>query len=376
MRKSGTVPSDTPRPGRWVALWGVLAAAVVSVLIFLAPADQPHNASSCPPNPSAGLVVFVADLRKPLAAGRSTLPGVLLGGVADRLPPETELRIYSLSAQAATPLQPVGRLCIGSAPFALVDQPTVCGPAPPKRSATGEPTHCDELRAARQRLNELAASTPDRPVDSAFLVEAIDEARREFTPLRQPGSLYLVSDMMQHAAWFSHLDTPPDAWDVEMILAAVSGDRDTQPVPLDANLAVQVFYLPRAGSTASQPLRDMHQRQWRRHFAAHGFLVAFDDQPTMSDYAFAPATGGAARFVRRARTATSPDTVGEAADQAGPHVEGARAHLQEVLDRVASQRDEIADRQAALLAEEKALREAVEMVRDEIKRLKTPSQSD
>ena len=83
-----------------------------------------------------------------------------------------------------------------------------------------------------------------------------------------------------------------------------------------------------------------------------------------------------ARFVRPVLPATLPGTDDEAAEQAEPHVERARSHLREVLDRVADQRDEAAARQAALLAEEEVLRKQVATERDEIERLKVPTRSD
>ena len=127
----------------------------------------------------------------------------------------------------------------------------------------------------RSRIDALALSAPGTVTDG-YLVEALDEVRQDFADGDVPTSLYVFSDMMQHAKWYSHLDAGPEQWDFEAFAQARAAElaasgREEHPAD---GLAVKVFYVPRIGTTDQEPVRLAHQGFWTRHL--DGAEAAFE----------------------------------------------------------------------------------------------------
>ena len=97
------------------------------------------------------------------------------------------------------------------------------------------------------RLDGLVIQQRDAPVANAYLVEAIEDTILEFAEFSGRRSLYIFSDMMQHATWHSQ----PEGG----VEYGGSGDpRDAQislfPLPHAVDdLRVKIFYVPRRGVT-------------------------------------------------------------------------------------------------------------------------------
>lgn len=58
------------------------------------------------------------------------------------------------------------------------------------------------------------------PVENAFLVEAIEEIGFALAAVAGPKSLYVVSDMLAHADWYSHIELGWESWDFASYVAA------------------------------------------------------------------------------------------------------------------------------------------------------------
>ena len=327
----------------------------------------------CPDSPKAGLALFLFDLRKPLHANWITRPGVRLRETALALRPGSELRVYTVAAQRAAPLTRVERLCkpTARAQTPESDPPSSCDAW--LLAADVDHRHalfCQRLGALQSRIDQLAAQLPAEPLQSALLIEAIEEARIELADHAGPRSFHVFSDMMQHAAWYSHLDTAPQNWDFQ----AFDQRRRKQVSPPVATHAAsafptQVFYVPRHGSTASATERAAHQVFWREYFTAAGMSVAFHDEPTMPAYAAIPhaeSLGSLARLaaererLRRAH-ATHQSTLAR--------VETARSDLAQARRQAAGERRESALRLVELQDEEARERQLVASARAEIARL-------
>lgn len=236
---------------------------------------------------TTGLAVLLFDFTKPLAGDGQVDPGAILRESALALPAGTELRIYTLSGQPAVPLAEAGRLCKPSGATPGDTDRLDCAAL---RSAHGS-AFCARLGDIQRQVAELADATPELPVPSAHLVEAIDDVRLLFAGHPGAGhrSFHVVSDMIQHAAWYSHL--APDGSlrldpfdDLRAQHDPVSGTE-----PPDANgVPAEVFYLPRQGLTEPLDRRKAHQALWQQYFASAGMPVVFTDASAMPRYLAAP----------------------------------------------------------------------------------------
>lgn len=293
------------RPGLGRLRWYVpLLLVLLPVLIFLgmrvqgtldAPplADDACSAAS----EVARRAVYLLDLRKPVDEAYAALPGRLLDDVTMDLQADTELAVYSLSPYPEAPRTLLGRLC---KPYddgdlevqAAKDQRNGirdCDDLPAQMPAalrTGARLFCQQRNVLRRRIDLLVAERRGKAATDAYLVEAFEETSRDFAAASVPASLYVFSDMMQHARWYSHLDVPPDEWDFGAFVAARESEELAAEPPArpSADVPVKVFYVARTGVTDNPQWRLRHKGFWQSYFeAAEQF--GFEDQPTMTGYA-------------------------------------------------------------------------------------------
>ena len=298
-------PSHRPagarkRGGRIWPPIALLAAAVGGLALFLTlnPPDEPQwDADMCPIDGSvAHRAAYLIDARKPLDADLAELPGRLLERVTLDLAAGTELGIYTLGPRADTPRQSIGRICkpYGNADLqvaAAKDQRAAvrdCGDLPSQIStelrevATG---FCSRRAALRSRIDAVAMPEMGEPLGHAHLAEAIEETLHGGAAGPGAAAVYVFSDMMQHADWYSHVDAGPAGWRIEDV------DRPS-PAPgspargFRADQRVTVFYLPRTGTTDEPGTELLHKRFWRA--LLDPAQVTFHNQPPSLGYASPP----------------------------------------------------------------------------------------
>ena len=265
-------------------------------------ADVPRDGDLCPVDDRAiaGSVSLLVDFRKPLEADRVSLLGELVEEITRQLEKDHELQIFTLTASSAAPRAPVGRLC---KPYRNADLQVK-----EAKDQRGTARDCDDLPAQladhvrnsagrfcarrtvlQQRLGGLYRRPwrSDRPVESAYLVEAIEDMRLEMAEHTGGRALYLFSDMMQHAGWWSHLDLGWTDWKFSTFSElldeqgwAIDGRRASE------DMSVEVFYVPRENLTDQPRAQAMHQQFWEHYFS--GSRVVFHNQPPMVGYEFVP----------------------------------------------------------------------------------------
>ena len=268
--------------------------AVVGLMLFIdAPKDElAVDQDLCPSGADelSGRAVFLLDLRKPLDFEHASLPGALLREVAMELDVNAELQVFALAGTAAAPRISLDHTC---KPY---DDAELAG------GGTAQRRDCDDLSAAlspsirdkasrfcawrdalRSRLDGLVIRQSDAPVANAYLVEAIEDTILEFAEFSGRRSLYIFSDMMQHATWYSQPEGGVEYGD--------SGDaRGSQisyfPLPRAVDdLRVKIFYVPRRGVTEDPQIKAEHKDFWRDYFADFsGTDIEFEDQPAMVAY--------------------------------------------------------------------------------------------
>ena len=298
-----------PSPATWRRRARVAAAlvpigAVFAAAVFFAPqnpaqgdtADVVRDGDFCPVDGSriAGSATYLLDLAKPLADAKT--PGRLLRDVTRELGADVELRVFALAADANAPRELVDRLCKPYHEAAIRSQAAKdkgrrdCDDLPAQLSvalrdrASG---FCVRRNALAARIGQLAANSP-RQVNDAYLLEAIEETARALARRPNPRKLYIFSDMIQHAAWYSHVDLPWPGWN----FAAFSLLASPGEAPLESgvfervpNLDVTVFYPIRRGRTEPLRPRHAHQTFWRSYFReVRGTEVAFRQLPLAPRY--------------------------------------------------------------------------------------------
>ena len=244
--------------------------------------------------------VFLMDLRKPLGDTHRSLPGSLLRDVTFDLEAGTELRVLDLTGDLAMPTRLVGRLC---KPFdnSELTVPGGVGQLAVAHDCGDLPVGLDDVvrdRATRfcalrqdlrQRIDDIARR-PDAPVTNAYLMEAIEDA--SLTLADRPGqrALYVFSDMMQHAAWYSHLELGEEGWsfedftDLRLRESTLVGAAGTAP-----EVRVHVLYAPRESLTEEPSAELAHKQFWHGFFAGHD--LTFRDLPVLPAYEAAPLIG-------------------------------------------------------------------------------------
>lgn len=249
-----------------------------------------------------GHAVFLMDLRKPLGYAHQSLPGALLRDVTLDLEAGTELRVHSLSDDLAMPTRLVGRLC---KPYGNTELN-----APGGAGQLGVARDCDDLpsglddgvrdravrfcalrRDLRRRIDAIARRPNDGPVSSAYLMEAIEDTSLALADRVGQRALYVFSDMMQHAAWYSHPELGEDGWSFEDF-TDLRHDESTLvgETARTAGMRVQVFYAPRRALTDEPSTELAHKRFWQSYFAANrltfknvAVLPTYEVEPRMSN---------------------------------------------------------------------------------------------
>lgn len=254
------------------------------------------DADLCPLDeaPPTARAAFLIDLRKPLGSS-GPRPGDLLREVTREIGRGTELMVYTLAASGQAARQRVGRLCKPYAQADLqvegakdqragerdCDDPPAQLPADIRDNAR---QFCELRERLASQLNELAAPQAKEPVEDAYLVEAFEDVRLEFAEFQGERLLYVFSDMLQHADWYSHLDLEWNDWRYPTFAEALEERNWVRSLPeTQAGVRVEVFYAPREGRTDQPRVKALHQEFWRRYF--DDAEVAYREQPAAKPYA-------------------------------------------------------------------------------------------
>ena len=310
LRQDAQSPSMATRRSRVlgkVGLWSLLVlAGALGLVVTLAMQVQdglqePTVADACQGEDAAGAghAVFLIDLQKPLAPGHATLPGKLLNEVTLALAGRTELKVYALADYAEAPRMLLGRLCkpYGNGELAVgtaKDQDAAtrdCDDLPaqiPSSVRDSAKRFCQQRDALAGRIDALAVQARSASVDNAYLVEALEDTARDFDRFAGPRSLYVFSDMMQHADWFSHLDTPWNDWN----FARFAGLREARAALAGASprpsgeLHATIFYLARKDVTEHPRQRLVHRQFWEAYLEPAE--TVFVDQAPVLQYSGVP----------------------------------------------------------------------------------------
>ena len=290
------------RPRLWVLLLAAFAAlAAVYFLLFGKDRAKPELAldedlCAVDAGQITGSATLLLDLSKPFGDGLR--PGALLRSLSRSLDAGTELRAFAVTGNPASPRRFLARLC---KPFtdaelsiqAAKDQREAwrdCNdlPAqlPPQLRSLAE-GFCARRDALAGRISRLAQALQPPAVANAYLIEAIEESKQEFGERPRPWTLHLFSDMLQHAAWYSHLDLDWTQWrfaEFEPLRGARSPSWPTWSTASEPH--VNILYTPRVGLTAAARPKRAHQGFWLAYFG--NAEVVFQEQAAQPAYAAAP----------------------------------------------------------------------------------------
>lgn len=374
---------------RWWSL-AVLApvVAIAAAVVFEArdPLADAQAVDVCHAG-EGGRAVLLLDLRKPLGPLQSALPGDVLRTVSHGLAAHTELEVYALAGYAEAPRMLLGRLCkpYGNDELAVTaakdgdaaqrdcdDLPAQI-PSVLRRDAKA---FCREREALAGRADALASARPRGTVDNAYLVEALDDTARDLAHFDGPRSLHVLSDMMQHAKWFSHLDMPWDSWDFERVLTRRAEQAGRGGAAWTPGLAVEttVHYLTRRGATDHPEQREAHRAFWTAYFA--DAPLAFVDQPGLLEYAAERLVEVPSAALLIAQERERVRHARAELDQGRAELDRAQAELarrQEALEagraQLAAQRQQWESSESALRREQELLREQRDALASERARL-------
>ena len=341
--------------GRLVAILPLAALALAGGAYLFLASRAPDRETAldddlCPTEDGriAGSATLLLDLRKPLREARP--PETLLRGISQDMGADTELRVYALGADPSAPRQLLGRLCkpYDNADLAIEtakDQRQAlrdCDDLPaqiPQRLREAASRFCAGRDVLQERIRRLSERSPFEPVSDAYLMEALTETRREFAGRPQPWKLYLHSDMLQHAPWYSQLDLDWTRW-----RSGYDALDDALPPwnpPGPAGLAVTIHYLPRQNSTEPTRPRRLHQEFWRHWL--QGADLAFRDEPPLPAYPFLPLMDLSSK---------------EQEEAPGPSpLDSERQKTEQLLERMAQAREELEAQQAREAQDEQARRQ-------------------
>lgn len=358
------------RRGNYLLGGLVLAAAIGLggyVVLSMRTGDALPDTGLCD-RETAGLAVLLFDFTKPLRGEGppGPMPGAILRESALALPAGTELRIYTLSGQPAGPLAEEGRLCKPSG-AAQGDADRLDCAALSDRNADGS-TFCARLDAMQRRVDEFADAVPELPVPRAHLIEAIEDVRLMFAGRPGTGhrSFHILSDMIQHAAWYSHV--APDG----SLRLGPFDDLQARQHPIgDAprhtyGFAAEVIYVPRRGWTEPTDRRKAHQRLWRQYFASAGMAVVFRDTAAMPRYPLAPPADRVTSLTPLLRQRELLRREQEQSERILTQVEAQSAELEQARRRAATDDSAAEALMEGLLAEEAEERRAIAAERTEI----------
>ena len=301
----------------------------------------------------AGRTAFLVDLAKPLHSDLGRDIGALLRDVSSDLAKGTELRVFALMDDPAKPRVLLARFCkpYDNADLQLetakdrTDSLRDCDDLPAQLTdsvRTAAKRFCD-LRAALQAdIDTLAQRRQESLVTGSWLVEAFETTRREFMSYSGPHKLYVYSDMLQHAKWYSQLDLDWTNWRSEDFEIDVRAEDPNPSPPQLTGLQVNVFYTPRQELTALPRLRRIHQQLWQRYFAPAS--VTFEEQPMLPSYSAVPLMDVPSDAERVAREQRRLDQEIEATKRLLAQIEAERAALERGRDQ--QQRDAAAEQTA------------------------------
>ena len=284
---------------------------LVGLAVLLPVFDEPtspeisRDGDLCPVDRESitGSAMFLFDFTKPLDLGQATLPGNLLREVTETLERNTELQVFSLTGSPQAPLLLLKRLCKthDSADIQHVQQQEQ------KKQRLMIEAGCDNVSvrsvdaqqfatpfcAARDLLQDGLDSLANRQwpdeevVSNAYLVEAFEDIQLDFAARPGPHRLYVFSDMLQHAPWYSHLELDWMDWSYDEFAKLLESHNWAFSQRTDGpKMQVEVFYVPRGDRTDQLSARNIHQDFWRNYFASA--RIAFRDQPSMPSYGAAP----------------------------------------------------------------------------------------
>ena len=281
-----------------LALFAV-AAVALALFLWIGPPDTARwDDDVCPVDgPVSARAAYLIDARKPLDADLAELPGRLLERVSMDLEAGTELRVYALADLPDAPRRFVGRVCKPYANSdlqvsAAKDQTTTfrdCDDLPaqvPPDLREAASAFCVRRDALRARIDAITTPSIGEPIAHAYLAEAIEASVTRSATAPAADSVYVFSDMMQHAEAFSHVDSGPDGWRIERFRRAAAGVRGAGYDAPWTGRRITVFYLPRTGLTDEPGTEMLHKRFWRALLA--GAEVTFRNQPPSLGYASDP----------------------------------------------------------------------------------------
>ena len=281
-----------------------LLAVPVALVHFNQPAgdDIPRDNDLCPVDGNAisSSAVFLVDFNKPLDKTQTALPAELLRNLSLQLDRNAELRIFALTDSEHSPRAPLSRLCkpYGNADLQIEQAKDGDGTLRdcddlPAQLASGLRQSAAQFCARRDELQRRLEALANQPwqegeaVTDAYLVEALEDTRLEFAERPAPHALYLFSDMMQHADWYSHLDLEWTDWTYEVFAGLLQTRSWLFPeYRSEIPMRVEAFYVPRIGLTDQPRAKRLHQQFWRDYFS--DAQVTFHDQPPMPAYQAQP----------------------------------------------------------------------------------------
>ena len=186
--------------------------------------------------------------------------------------------------------------------------------------------------------------------------------------------------MMQHARWFSHLDTGSGGWDFE----AFAARRDERAVLAGASAApgpdwnTRIFYLHRRKVTEHPDAKQAHRQFWERYFNERrpadpqlaGSRLHFEAQAPVLDYEAESlmAVPTQAELVARERERVRYERV--ALERMRDELESSRAALDAGHERLAAQRQQLQARESEFARERARLQERETVLVSERERLK------
>ena len=312
----------------------------------------------------AGSATLLLDFRKPLEAAQLGVPGALLHDLSLELGANTELRVFVLTADADAPRQALARVCKPydnadlSIPTAKDQRNIVrdCDDLPAQLPGTlreAASSFCTRRDALRRRIDALARRSGEEPIANAYLVEALVATEMEFADRPAPHALYIFSDMLQHAPWYSHLELGWTDWSFENF-AAMREVRypSFSRWPAVAGRFVKVFYVPRRDLTTEPRARQAHKQFWRDFFV--NAQVTFQDQWANSAYAVVPLMLLPTEAEIAAREREAAERLLAQVEQEQALLEGTQEQQQRARQEL---EDRIRERETRLEAERKRLQQ-------------------
>ena len=379
--------------GRWRKLVLIVVPPVVllagAAALFIAQPEEPTvplDADLCPlgevERPQA---VLLLDLRKPLGGQAASLAVDALRDVTFRSRRHTELRVFALTSDAAAPRLLVRRFCkpyanevlsVGSAKDVREARDCDDLPAQLTAQAAEDATRFCALRsevdAAITRLTQRPLVIP---VPNAFLVEAIEETSLAFGEQSGARSLYVFSDMLQHAGWFSHAERGSQGWDFNDFIFKREMEETSvgpRPPPLDG-IDVTVYYVLREGVTDAPRAKMNHVAFWRQYLSdALGAAPAFKEVATLPSYSVEPLLERLTETERLAQERKRLEAESKRLERATAEYEAAQQRARQAAERAAAERaaaeeaaaEEAAERAAAEEAEVAAAEEARDVAQE------------